>query len=87
MFFTPKQQYVTKVSIIYSSEMGYLDELCLSMPDISRASAITPHIGETFIDRKRKEEYEVKDIIRSFNNGEYIIQVQLKKREHKRYNI
>lgn len=74
-------------SIMYKSEKGYLDELCINIPNLSDVAVFIPHIGETFIDRKRNEEYEVQDVIRSLYGNEYVIQVQLKKRERKRYRL
>lgn len=84
--FTPYSRNIT-VALIYKKGKEHIDELCLSIPDISKAAILVPNIGETFIDRKRNEEYEVEDVIRSIDGDEYIIQVQLKKREHKKYRL
>lgn len=75
------------VTLMHKSETGYLDELCIHLLDISQAAVFVPNIGETFIDRKRNKEYEVKDVIRFIDGDEYIIQVQLVKRERRKYRL
>lgn len=75
------------VSIIYKHETGYIDELCVGEINITQASALIPHVGETFIDRIENIEYEVKDIVRTFNGKEYLIQVCLRRREKNKYKM
>ena len=86
--FTSRNSNLTKpltVSIIYTNGKEWIEKLCRRFGDTCQASVFVPNIGETFIDHKRNEEYEVKDVIRSLRGDEYVIQVQLKVREHKKY--
>jgi hypothetical protein len=72
--------------IIYKTDIGWIDELCLSNVELNKINIFIPNIGETFIDKKRNVEYEVKDVIRSFNSyNEYGVQVILKQREKRKY--
>ena len=72
--------------IIYTDGNNAIRELCFGNIDLVKSNFLIPHIGETFIDRIRNVEYEVKDVVRSIHlNDEYVIQVFLKKREIKKY--
>lgn len=66
-----------------------ISDLCVSgsSQQISIMNVLIPHIGETFIDRKNKVEYEVKDVIRTYwtDEEEYDIEVKLKRRETRKY--
>lgn len=73
------------VFIIYKSETETVSKLCIKNTDIAQVSILVPHIGETFIDRNKNIEYEVKDVIRSIYNNEYGIQVYLQRRDNKKY--
>ena len=74
------------VFIIYNCGDTYINELCLNDVNLHQASVFIPQIGETFIDKKRNVEYEVKDIIRSINlANEYGVQVLLQRRTEKKY--
>lgn len=85
--YTSRNRNIT-VSLMYKREQeGYIDELCINIPNISQAAGLIPNIGETFIDRKRNKEYEVEDVIRSIDGDEYIVQVQLAERERKKYRL
>ena len=71
--------------IIYTDGKHNISELCVNVMDI-RSNILIPCIGETFIDKKRDIEYEVKDIIRTYNSSnEYGVQVMLKRREERKY--
>jgi hypothetical protein len=52
---------------------------------LTKSNIFIPNIGETFIDRSVGIEYEVKDIVRTFDGSEYGVQVQLKRREKRKY--
>ena len=72
--------------IIYTDGKYNINELCVSNVDLTKLNFLIPHIGETFIDKKRNVEYEVKDIIRTYHpSDEYGIQVMLEKREKRKY--
>jgi hypothetical protein len=72
--------------IIYTDGKRNINQLCFSNIDFAKSNIIIPHIGETFIDKTRDVEYEVKDIVRTYNsNDEYGIQVMLKRRETRKY--
>lgn len=72
--------------IIYTDGKHNIDPLCISNIEFTKVSSIIPHIGETFIDETRNVEYEVEDIVRSYNsNDTYGIQVMLKRREKRKY--
>jgi hypothetical protein len=61
-------------------------ELCIKNIELSKSNIFIPHIGETFIDKKRNVEYEVKDIVRTYHSdNEYGVQVMLKKRANRKY--
>ena len=72
---------------MYKTEKGYIDDLCVNIYNLSDAAVFVPSVGETFIDRKRNQEYEVEDVIRSFYGNEYVIQVMLKTRERRKYRL
>jgi len=76
-----------EVHIIYIEGNSPIHELCLnSIIDVSKVDIIVPHIGETFLDKIRGVEYEVKDVVRSLEaHREYGIQVMLKRREKAKY--
>lgn len=70
--------------IIHRCDNKPLQELCFNCG--SAYSMIVPHIGETFIHMPTNTEYEVIDVIRIFRReDEYGIQVELKKREKRKY--
>lgn len=72
--------------LIYTDGTRYLEHLCLNNIPLAKSSIFIPNIGETFIDRSVGIEYEVKDIVRTFDGSEYGVQVQLKRREKRKYN-
>jgi hypothetical protein len=80
-----------QVFIIYTDtdNKKHISDLCVSgsSQQIPIMNVLIPHIGETFIDRKNKVEYEVKDVIRTYwtDEEEYDIEVKLKRRETKKY--
>lgn len=83
-----KYEYTTdlKFWIIFKTENGHIDELCVKGFNPSVGSFLIPNVGETFINRITDKEYEVKDVIRSFDkNGEYGVQVMLKERKESKY--
>lgn len=72
--------------ILYTDDSHNIRELCASNIDLIKSNILIPHIGETFIDNIRGVEYEVKDIVRTYNiNDEYGIQVMLKRRGNRKY--
>lgn len=72
--------------IIYTDGKNNIDELCVGNIDLVKSNILIPHIGETFIDKKRNVEYEIKDIVRSYNsNDEYGVQVMLERKEKRKY--
>lgn len=71
--------------LIYTDGSRYLEHLCLSNIPLNKSSILIPNIGETFLDKVAGIEYEVKDIVRSFDGSEYGVQVQLKRREVNKY--
>jgi hypothetical protein len=71
--------------IIYTDGSRYIEHLCLKNIPLAKSNIFIPNIGETFIDRIMNIEYEVKDIVRTFDGNEYGVQVQLKRREKKKY--
>lgn len=74
--------------MIYKCGSNYIDELCCTSVDLTKLCVFIPHIGETFIDKKRGVEYEVADVIRIYEpNNEYGIQVMLKQREKRKYEV
>lgn len=76
-----------RVFILYTDGINYIRSLCLSNVELNKINVFIPNIGETFIDKVRNIEYEVKDIIRSIDShDEYGIQVLLKKRTERKYS-
>ena len=74
--------------IIYTDGKQNINELCVGNIDLTKANVFIPHVGETFIDKTRNVEYEVKDIVRSYNlHDEYGVQVMLAKREKRKYKV
>ena len=74
--------------IIYTDGNQNIDELCVYNIELTKANVFIPHIGETFIDKIRNVEYEVKDIVRIYNShDEYGVQVMLAKRENRKYKV
>jgi hypothetical protein len=72
--------------IMYTTDKnGWIDDLCVNNVELNKTAILIPHIGETFIDKSRNVEYEVKDIIRFFDGKEYCIQVRLHERERRKY--
>lgn len=71
--------------IIYTNGKRDINELCVNIADLSSAHILIPHIGETFIDKIRGVEYEVKDIVRTLRYNEYGVQVMLERREKRKY--
>lgn len=67
--------------IIHRCDNRPIEELCLKCG--SGYAMLIPHIGETFI--HNNTEYEVVDVIRVFRAFEYLIQVELERREKRRY--
>lgn len=74
--------------IIYTDGKHHISELCVQNIDLQKANILIPHIGETFIDKQNNStiEYEVKDIVRTFDGKEYGVQVQLRKRDVRKYS-
>ena len=74
--------------ILYSVDDGnYIPELCLKDINLFKSNILIPNIGETFIDKTSNTEYEVKDIVRTFDGKEYGVQVHLKHREKNKYKM
>lgn len=74
------------VFIIYTDGNYYIETLCIKKVELNKVNIFIPNIGETFIDKVRNIEYEVKDVIRSINTqNEYGVQVLLKKRTERKY--
>ena len=72
--------------VIYKDDKGnYIESLCMRDIDFTKTTFLVPHIGETFIDKVRNIEYEVKDIVRTFDGEENCIQVRLHEREIRKY--
>ena len=72
--------------IIYTDGKQNINELCVGNIELTKANVFIPHIGETFIDKNRNVEYEVKDIVRTYNsNDEYGVHVILARREKRKY--
>lgn len=72
--------------IIYTDGKQNISELCFGNIDLTKSNVFIPHIGETFIDKRRNAEYEIKDIVRSYNShDEYGVQVMLERREKRKY--
>lgn len=72
--------------VMYITDKGeHINSLCWDNIDFSKVAIFIPHIGETFIDRNRNVEYEVKDIIRVLDGSEYRVQVCLHEREKRKY--
>ena len=73
--------------IIYTDGKNPISELCIQDVALNKVNILIPHIGETFINRQNgtSVEYEVKDIVRTFDGKEYGVQVQLKQREINKY--
>lgn len=73
--------------ILYTDGKHDIRKLCASNIDLIKSNIIIPHIGETFIDNTLNVEYEVKDIVRTYDSydDEYGIQVMLKRRESRKY--
>ena len=74
--------------IIYTDGKHHISELCVHNIDLQKSNILIPNIGETFIDRQNGSavEYEVKDIVRTFDGKEYGVQVQLRKRDVRKYS-
>lgn len=77
------------VYIIYKCGRSYIKELCCKSADLTQLNVFIPHIGETFLDMTNKVEYEVQDIIRSYNSddNEYGIQIILNQRKINKYKV
>jgi hypothetical protein len=73
--------------LIYTDGTRYLEHLCLNNIPLAKSNIFIPNIGETFLDKVAGIEYEVKDVVRSFDGAEYGVQVQLKRREKKKYAV
>ena len=70
--------------IIHRCDNVPLEELCFTCG--SAYAMLIPRIGETFIHKPSNTEYEVVDVVRIFRrDNEYGIQVELKKREKRKY--
>jgi hypothetical protein len=72
--------------ILYTDGKHDIDGLCIKNVELNKINIIIPHIGETFIDKVRNVEYEVKDVVRTYNAyNEYGVQVMLERREKRKY--
>lgn len=77
-----------QIFIIYTDGNYYIETLCINKIELNKVNVFIPNIGETFIDKVRNIEYEVKDVIRSINaQNEYGVQVFLKKRTERKYKL
>lgn len=72
--------------IIYTDGNTNINGLCWSNVELNKMSMFIPHIGETFIDKNKNVEYEVTDIVRTYNSkDEYGVQVMLERRLKRKY--